>query len=252
MRERLPDGRSCKMQARQYMAAPLCVRVTLLFVGIQIVFVGLRTLLGGTMGYYFTDLSDYANTATGFYQTAEGFSVIFRLDLVQKVLALPLTYAQIRTFILLNAVLFVLLAPMRLGAAEQYWKLLRGKPGAVSQMFHWYGDVKRLLKSVAVEFVLEGVVRLVGIVSLAPSFFLYYLLYTRTTSLDAWTAASTWTEFGALALLLAAGLFTFWLHSVLLPVRYCLAAHPEYTLRETFRRGMRSLRGFRADSSASG
>lgn len=245
MRDHFPPGRDLKMQARRVMVNPLCIRVTLLFVGLEVAFVGLRYLLGGTVGYYMTNLSDYANSATGFYQTNEGFSLIFRMDLLQTVVAVPLTYTQIQVFLLVNVVLFVLLAPMRLGAMEQYWFLMRGRAGAVKQMFQWYGDFKRLGKAVAVEFVLGGVVRLVGILALIPSFLLYYRLYTGTVSPDAWTVASSWTEFGALLLLLAAALFTFWLHSVLLPIRYCLAAHPEYSLGETFRRGARSLRGFR-------
>ena len=40
-------------------------------------------------------------------------------------------------------------------------------------------------------------------------------------------------------------LFGVWLHSLLLPVLYCLAAHPEYSLKETFRRGFRSAQGIR-------
>ena len=43
----------------------------------------------------------------------------------------------------------------------------------------------------------------------------------------------------------AAALFTFWLHSVFLPVRYCLCAHPEYSLGQTFRRGLQSAKGVR-------
>ena len=50
---------------------------------------------------------------------------------------------------------------------------------------------------------------------------------------------------GAGALAIVAALFTFWLHSVLLPVRYCLCAHPEYSLGQVFRRGMASTKGFR-------
>ena len=44
---------------------------------------------------------------------------------------------------------------------------------------------------------------------------------------------------------MAAAIFCFWLHSLFLPVRYCLAAHPEYSLQETFRRGLRSMKGYR-------
>ena len=61
----------------------------------------------------------------------------------------------------------------------------------------------------------------------------------------AYTTTSSLLQMGATVLAIAALVFTFWLHSVLLPVRYCLCAHPEYSLGQTFRRGLASAKGFR-------
>lgn len=55
-------------------------------------------------------LSEYGDTASGIYFNAEGFSILFRMDLTQTVLAIPVTYHQILVFLLVNALFFVLLA----------------------------------------------------------------------------------------------------------------------------------------------
>lgn len=84
-----------------------------------------------------------------------------------------------------------------------------------------------------------------GVVATIPSLYLFYVFYTNTPSADAYTTLSSLTQMGATLLAVAAALFTFWLHSVFLPVRYCLCAHPEYSLGQTFRRGLQSAKGVR-------
>ena len=61
----------------------------------------------------------------------------------------------------------------------------------------------------------------------------------------AYTTTSSLLQIGATVLAIAALVFTFWLHSIFLPVRYCLCAHPEYSLGQVFRRGLDSAKGFR-------
>lgn len=245
MNNNLPHRRELKFRAKQFMLHPVCVRVTLLLVCVQIAFFGLRYLFNGTLSYALVNLADYANTATGIYFNEQGFSIIFRMDLTQMVLAIPLTYAQLRTFVLLTVVIFVLLSPLRVGAMEQYWTVLRGGQTNVHQVFQWFTQAGRFGKALVVEFVLQGVVRLVAIAATIPSLYLFYQFYTNTPTVESYTTLSAMTQMGASLLSIVAALFAFWLHSVLLPVRYCLAAHPEYSLGETFRRGTQSLKGFR-------
>lgn len=241
----LPHRRELKFQAKKFMLHPTCVRVTLLLVCMQIAFFGLRYLFNGTLSYALVNLADYANTATGIYFNDEGFSIIFRMDLTQMVLAIPLTYTQLRTFVLLTVVIFALLSPLRVGAMEQYWQVLQGGQTNVRAVFQWFAQARRFGKALVVEFVLQGVVRLVAIAATIPSLYLFYQFYTNTPTMESYTDVSAMTQMGASVLAVAAALFAFWLHSVLLPVRYCLAAHPEYSLGETFRRGAQSLKGFR-------
>ena len=246
MKQNLPTRREMKFLAKRLMMHPICMRVTLLLVCVQLAFYGLRVFCGGTLTYGLAKLSEYGDTASGIYFNAEGFSILFRMDLTQTVLAIPVTYHQILVFLLVNALFFVLLAPLRLGAMEQYWGVLRGSTQLrVVRVFQWFRQPKRLGKAVAVEFVLSILVRLAGIVATIPSLYLFYVFYTNTPSADAYTTLSSLTQMGATLLAVAAALFTFWLHSVFLPVRYCLCAHPEYSLGQTFRRGLQSAKGVR-------
>lgn len=74
------------------------MRVTLLLVCVQLAFYGLRVFCGGTLTYGLAKLSEYGDTASGIYFNAEGFSILFRMDLTQTVLAIPVTYHQILVF----------------------------------------------------------------------------------------------------------------------------------------------------------
>ena len=186
MKQNLPTRREMKFLAKRLMMHPICMRVTLLLVCVQLAFYGLRVFCGGTLTYGLAKLSEYGDTASGIYFNAEGFSILFRMDLTQTVLAIPVTYHQILVFLLVNALFFVLLAPLRLGAMEQYWGGLRGSTQlSVFRVFQWFRQPKRLGKAVAVEFVLSILVRLAGIVATIPSLYLFYVFYTNTPSADA-------------------------------------------------------------------
>ena len=245
MTQQLPPRRELKFRAKKQMLYPICMRVTLFLVCIQLALLGLRYLLGGTLTYALMDLNQYADTASGIYVTQEGFSIIFRMDLTQTLLAIPLTYAKLRTFVAITVLFFLVLAPLRVGAMEQYWQVLRGNQGHVLGLFQWFTQFGRFVKAVVVEFFLEGVVRLIALVATVPSLYLFYQFYTNTPTVESITAISSLTQMGASLLAVAAGLLAFWLHSVFLPVRYCLASHPEYSLRETFQKGLQSTKGFR-------
>lgn len=246
MTKNLPSRREMKFLAKRLMIHPLCIRVTLLLVGLEVACYGLRYLLGATLTYGLMDLTQYGDTVSGIYWNQEGVSILFRMDLTQMILAIPLTYQQIFRFFLVGAIFFVLLSPLRLGAMEGYWSVLRGdQQRTVYHVFQWFRQPRRLGKALVVEFVLGVVVRAVGALATVPSLYLFYLFYTTTPTVQAYTTASSLLQMGATVLAVAAGLFAFWLHSVFLPVRYCLCAHPEYTLGQTFRRGLQSARGVR-------
>ena len=242
----LPSRRELKLQARRTMIHPLCLRASLLLFCAGMVFFALRYLLNGTLSYSLVSLAKYGETASGVYFQDGGVELIFRMDLTGLVLAMAMTYRQLRTFLLVNAVCFLLLAPLRVGVMEVYWSVLRGRREIrLSGVFDWFLRLGRLCKAWVVEFLLQGAVRALALAASVPSFYLYYRFYSMTPDAASLTAGSQLLQGAAGCLAIAAALFAFWIHSLLLPVRYCLAAHPEYGLGEVFRRGFRSARGVR-------
>lgn len=245
MKTTMPPRREMKFLAKRLMVHPLCMRLTLLLVCIQLACFGLRYLLGGTLTYGLMDLTQYSDTTSGIYWNANGVNILFRMDLTQMILAIPLTYQQMFRFAVLSVLFFLVLSPLRLGAMEGYWRVMRGQVQNVNEVFQWFRQPGRFGKSLVVEFVLTVLVRAVGLVAMVPSLYLFYQFYTTTPSVEALTSGSMLLQAGGTVLAVAAGLFTFWLHSLVLPVRYCLCAHPEYSLGKTFRRGFQSAKGVR-------
>ena len=147
--------RELKMLAKRLMFHPICMRVTLLLVGLQVSFVGLRYLLGATLTYGVASLAQYGDTVSGIYFNSEGFSILFRMDLTQMVLAIPVTYAQLIRFVVFSMVVLLILAPIRLGVMEQYWSMLRGSGEAgVRPVLRWFRQGGKFGKAVVVELLL--------------------------------------------------------------------------------------------------
>lgn len=245
MKKTILPRRDIKRVSRFLMTALPVRRVTLFVVCIQLAFFGLKYLLGGNLSYALVSLEKYADTASGIYPSAEGITFLFRMDLQEMVLAMPLTYSQIRVFLLINVVFFLILAPLRMGAMEQYWAITRKQVPVFYQLFQWMVQVKRWAKAVVVELVVNGLPWLVGILCSVPSVYMFYLFYKTTPTVEDLTTQSYALNTGATALAILAVVIAFWVNSLLLPVRYCLAAHPEYSLPKVFRRGWQSCKGFR-------
>ena len=228
------------------MTNPLSLRVTLAVVAVQLLFFGLRYVFNGTLGMAVASLADYGDTASGVYVLEEGINVIFRMDLTGMVAALSVTWGQLRAFAAVNIVLFLLLSPLRVGAMEIYWGMTRGvKDGRVAQILQWYAQRGRMFKAWVVEFCLQVLVGAVTFAATVPSLYLFYRFYSTTTSLAGFDFSRRLLLWAADILAILAMLLGIWIHSLFLPVRYCLASHPEYSLGETFRRGFRSAKGIR-------
>ena len=242
----LPLRRYVKFKAKRLMTNPLSLRVTLAVVAVQLLFFGLRYLFNGTLSLAMASLADYGDTASGVYVLDQGVNVIFRMDLTGMVAALSVTWAQLRAFAAVNIVLFLLLAPLRVGAMEVYWGMTRGvKDGKVAQVLQWFLQRGRLFKAWVVEFCLQAVVGAATFAATIPSLYLFYRFYSTTVSIAGVDLSRRLLLWSADILAVLAMLFGVWLHSLFLPVRYCLASHPEYSLGETFRRGFRSAKGIR-------
>ena len=245
MRQGFPTNRTIKFQAKVIMGAalPAVLKVTFLVVSIQVALNLLRGALGGTLGYYLVDLSKYASSATGFFRTDQGFNIIFRLDLLNTVLAFPITYHQLFTFLLINFVIFLLMTPMKMGLLEQYWNLHQGQKLPWNRIFRWYLEPELAGKSLAVELVLNLGSRIVGILFLAPSLLLYFKLYSGSWVTD--KSAVSLLGLLVFVLLIVGGLATYFVYTVLFPTRYCLVSHPEMSVKMILDRGVGCMKGYR-------
>ena len=242
----LPNRRGLKARAKRLMLSPLSLRVTLAVVGAALAFFLLRLLLNGTLSFTMASLAQFGDTTSGIYVLDEGINLIFRMDLTGTVAALSVTYAQLRVFLLVNLVFFLLLSPLRAGAMEAYWKVTAGqRQGTVAGLLAWFTQPARLVKAWVVQFCLQVGVGALTFVASTPAMYQFYQFYSTTANWGSYTLSRQMVLWSADCLAVLAMLFGVWLHSLLLPVLYCLAAHPEYSLKETFRRGFRSAQGIR-------
>ena len=246
MTHRFPLRREIKSRAKKLMMNPLCLRATLMLVCMTVGLFGIRSVTGSNLSMGLVNLADYADTATGIYPNAEGFSIILRMDLTQMVMAIPVTYDQLVRFGIMMVIAYLVLSPLRLGAMEQYWSALRGDTNQqMTNVTQWFRQKGRFGKALVVEGLIQGVVRFVGMACAVPAFYLYYLFYSNVKTVDDLTTNMVMLQNGASFLAIFAGLLWLWLHSAMLPIRYCLAAHPEYTLKQVFSRGWASMKGYR-------
>ena len=245
MTHRFPLRRSIKSYAKKLMMNPLCLRATLMLVCMTVGLFGIRTVTGANLTMGLVNLADYADTATGFYRNSEGFSLIFRMDLTQMVLAIPVSYEQLIRFAIMMVVTFLVLSPLRLGAMEQYWSALRGDQQQLLNVTRWFRQKGLFGKALVVEGLITGVVRLIGMAAAIPGFYLYYIFYSNVKTMEDVTSSMMLIQNAGAFLAILAGVLWLWLHSAMLPIRYCLAAHPEYTLGQVFSRGWASMKGYR-------
>lgn len=183
MTHRFPLRREIKSQAKKLMMNPLCLRATLMLVCMSVGLFGIRSVTGSNLTMGLVNLADYADTATGIYPNAEGFSIILRMDLTQMVMAIPVAYDQLVRFGIMMLIAYLVLSPLRLGAMEQYWSTLRGDTQQqMTNVTQWFRQKNRFGKALVVEGLIQGVVRFVGMACAAPAFYLYYIFYPTAAS----------------------------------------------------------------------
>lgn len=244
---RLPNSGQLKQEAKLLIGKSMHVwfKATLLLIGLQILFDLIRNKLGGRIGWYLIPLTKYSDAETGFFSREDGFDLVFRMQDIGQVAAISLTYQQIIWFLLINLLIFVVLAPIKIGILEQYWKSFRGEIPQVQHLARWYTEPKRLFHAIVVELVVNVGCRVLGILLLLPSSALYIMLYGGTASAD--LAMFSLVALLALSLLVGGAALAFFLYTMLYPICYCLAARPDYSLGQVFRRGIASIRGYRSE-----
>lgn len=244
-----PQNRQMKQEGKRSMGQtmPFWMKATLLLVGFQVLLYLLRGQLGGLLGWYLIPVEKFPDAVTGYTAIAHGFELVFRMDALEIVAAIALTYGQILRLLLINALVFLLLAPIKIATLERFWLAFRGETKEFPSMLRWYTKPKLLGKAVIVSLVLDFGGRLLAILALSPSMLVYAYLYGGT-----WLSAPSESgmmisilAFLAMGLLLGGGFFAFYFYSMLYPIAYCLAAQPDYPIGKVFRRGLDSIRGMR-------
>jgi uncharacterized membrane protein len=244
-----PISGQLKQEAKKTMgmSMPLWIKATFILVGLQLLFHVLRRNLGGMLGWYLMRISDFPDAATGYVAIENGFQFILRMEAMDAVAAISVTYGQVLWFLLINLLVFLLLAPMKMATMEEYWISHRGGTPQFKRILRWYIDPKLFFKSVVIGLILDLGCRLIAILLLMPSSILYMILYSGN-----WIGTSTEASIGgsvlallALALLTGGMMLSFYLYTSLYPISYCLAARPDYSVRQIIKRGLDSIKGYR-------
>lgn len=245
MKNPFPTSRELKLVTKDMMrkTMPVWIRITLLLVVLQVGCYFLRLELGGVLSYFPVSLEEYPTAATGYFPMEGGFSVIVRLDLLGFAVAIPLTFRQIVTFLVVNLVTFVLLAPLTMAVQERYWAAWSGKTEPPRPILQWYVNPALAAKAVVVQLLIGLGSRLLGFLVMAPGSYLYFRIYGG--DFGPLSPQVGYLALLAMAMMLIGALLAFFFSSVLLPIQYCLAACPQYPVGQAVRQGLGITKGRR-------
>jgi uncharacterized membrane protein len=246
-----PVSGQLKLEGKKVMGKtmPFWIKATFLFIGLQLLFHLLRGSLGGMLGWYLMHLSEFPEAVTGYSTIENGFQLVLRMEDLDAVAAISLTYGQIMWFLIINLLVFLILAPMKMAVVEQYWVAYKGETSIFKRVLHWYTDRKLFGKSIVVGLILDLGCRLIAILALLPSSALYAMIYSGSiigVSTEESVRLSL-LSFLALAFMIGGALLSFYLYTILYPIRYCLAARPDYSVGQVLRRGVDSIKGYRGE-----
>ncbi|MEG2000235.1 MAG: DUF975 family protein [Evtepia sp.] len=243
MKQSVPLRYELKQRAKKKMGKsfPNWIKGIILFVALEVGFVLLQIMMDATIPFQMFSLQAYANVQSGIFSDANGLRMILRMDVLHVAFAIPLTYERMQRYLFFAAMTFLVVSPMKLGAMEQCWWLQSGQKPIFREIFRWYYEWKRLWKALVIEGGLGLVWRAVGILFTLPTLILYSLPMTFTPSQETLVILVAWT------LMFCGVMLSFFLYTVILPIRYCLSARPELSIVEIIKRGLKSTKGYRRE-----
>ncbi len=236
-----PSSRQIKIQAKITMAGSLSrwLIITVLFVVGNLVANYLVGGIGTPVAWYIADRPDLVS---GITIKGDEIWVLSRFDMAGVVMGFLTSYTTLKRYCLFFGAAFLLLSPLKMGLLELYWKGFRGQEVSVKGVLNWYIKPGRFAKAVIVELIVGGGGWLLGILAAAPSvLFLISMggFASGNTSLMSLVALIYYT------LLFVGLLCGFYCYTLLLPLAYCLAAQPGYSLGKVVQRGFASVQGYR-------
>lgn len=217
----------------------------------------IQTFVGGLMVYLPLSLADFpmqtgvweADAALmgsllslgglGRLSTTGGLLIALRMDVAGAVMVLLMPWSLLGSFLCIQLILLLVTSPFRLGALDQFWRMIAGEELQPGRPFHWYADLRLTGKALCVELVLGLWKWLTRMLFLVPGMAL----------MVAGSQGQGNTALLGLALLLtlAGPVLGYWLYCLLLPARYVLAKHPQRSPWQAFRRGAGLFKGRRKD-----
>lgn len=244
-----PYNGQLKLNAKMVMgkSMPIWIKVTILIVGLQLVYLLSEQTFIGAFQLGFVALSDVPEVATGLFLFPNGFQMAARLDLLGIAAVLAMTYEQVFRLVGMTLAATILLAPLKIGVLETYWKVHREESAESEGMLRWYTNPRLFGKAVVVELILSIGCQVIALLAIFPSLLLYFFVYGQdiTGSGEQQMLWLSILAFVALALLIAGMLLAFFCYTTIHPICYCLAAQPDYSMKKVWRRGLDSIKGYR-------
>lgn len=161
--------------------------------------------------------------------------LVFSLRYEGLVLVLPLGWVQLIKILGIQALILLITAPLQMGVANQFYRILSGRPGTTRQILGWYSDLRLSGKALAVQVGLAVWRFVTSVACMAPSLLCL--------------AVGSGSPHGEILIVLApvlsllGALGGFYLYLLLLPARYVLARSPQCSVPEAFSQGLRLLSG---------
>jgi len=236
---------SVKLRARQAITRMLrpCMMASGVMLALQMAALYFKMNAGGVLGYFLLNAADYT-TATGIWMAEGGFTAVLRLEMAGALFALPLSFGQLGTFIVVNGIVFIITMPLLMGVLEHYHAILHERVNPLFAIFRWYLDLRLTAKAVGLGLVLALVKWSTRVVGALPGLALF-VWATGSTQLE--SAAVSGLMFLASVLILAGAAAGYWIYTLVLPAQYLLAREPDASVTHVLRAGIQVFQGRRWD-----
>lgn len=176
----------------------------------------------------------------GGLSTTGGLVISLRMETVGLAMVMMMPWSLLASFLCVQLIVLLVTSPFRLGALEQFWKMIgKEKDLDPTGPFRWYTDLRLTGKALVVELVLGVWQGLTQVAFLVPGMALMVLGYRGSGEPMLLTLSMVLTVLGPLA--------GYWLYCLILPARYVLAKDPGMSPFQALRQGAEVFRGRRKE-----
>lgn len=236
--------RACKTYAKRAfgMNPGICMKTAGLYTAVLLTLTLLQMNFGHQIYYHILG-ADTTAAQSGITFADGSLTAVLRLDTVGAVLASKVASQDLMACGLELLLIFLALVPLFYGTMNAMAELLRGRKFEWREYFRWYTDLGRLGKALCAELPIRLLRDLAYFVSAVPSVLIIAWANSASTGLS--QGAATGMNYLSLLVMLAVLAVAYVPTCFLMPVRYVLAAEPELSVREAYRKGFQVLKGRR-------